>query len=212
MAPPRRARPSTGRAPSRTAAPGLLRAEHLRRRPLEARSGALHCFLLDCSASMRNDGNLARAKGMLLSLMEEAYQRRDHVALLCFAGDVVEAAPARRAARARGTTTGWRPSPPVAARRSRSASSAPTNCLPAQRGTPALALAADRWPQHREPRAARSGRFRLRGRLRSGAHAAAPGAAAGRKPMAGALPRRPERSQCNPTAHRVNRSAPDRIG
>lgn len=47
---------------------------------------------------MRNDGNLARAKGLLLSLMEEAYQRRDHVALLCFAGDVVELRlPPRRA-------------------------------------------------------------------------------------------------------------------
>jgi len=39
---------------------------------------------------MRNDGNLARAKGLLLALMQEAYQRRDHVALLCFAGEVVE--------------------------------------------------------------------------------------------------------------------------
>ncbi|WP_426392502.1 vWA domain-containing protein [Variovorax sp. R-27] len=75
-----------------------LRAGHLRYRPQEARSGALHCFLLDCSASMRNDGNLARAKGLLLALMQEAYQRRDHVALLCFAGEVVELRlPPRRA-------------------------------------------------------------------------------------------------------------------
>jgi magnesium chelatase subunit ChlD-like protein len=75
-----------------------LRAGHLRHRPQEARSGALHCFLLDCSASMRNDGNLARAKGLLLALMQEAYQRRDHVALLCFAGEVVELRlPPRRA-------------------------------------------------------------------------------------------------------------------
>ncbi|MDR6517434.1 vWA domain-containing protein [Variovorax atrisoli] len=58
----------------------------------------LHCFLLDCSASMRDDGNLARAKGLLLALMQEAYQRRDHVALLCFAGEVVELRlPPRRA-------------------------------------------------------------------------------------------------------------------
>ena len=47
---------------------------------------------------MRDDGNLARAKGLLLSLMQEAYQRRDHVALLCFAGEVVELRlPPRRA-------------------------------------------------------------------------------------------------------------------
>lgn len=76
----------------------MLRAAHLRHRPQQAHSGALHCFLLDCSASMRNDGNLARAKGLLLALMQEAYQRRDHVALLCFAGEVVELRlPPRRA-------------------------------------------------------------------------------------------------------------------
>ncbi len=47
---------------------------------------------------MRHDGNLARAKGLLLALMQEAYQRRDHVALLCFAGQVVELRlPPRRA-------------------------------------------------------------------------------------------------------------------
>ncbi|PLC07278.1 von willebrand factor type a [Variovorax sp. RO1] len=75
-----------------------LQAAHLRHRPQEARSGTLHCFLLDCSASMRHDGQLARAKGQLLALMQEAYQRRDHVALLCFAGDVVELRlPPRRA-------------------------------------------------------------------------------------------------------------------
>ncbi|WP_281078332.1 VWA domain-containing protein, partial [Variovorax paradoxus] len=72
--------------------------EHLRRRPRETPEGALHCFLLDASASMRNDGSLARAKGLLLALMDEAYRRRDHVALLCFAGSVVELRlPPRRA-------------------------------------------------------------------------------------------------------------------
>jgi len=63
-----------------------LRAEHLRRRPREALSGALHCFLLDCSASMVGGGKLARAKGVLLALMEEAYRRRDRVSLLSFGG------------------------------------------------------------------------------------------------------------------------------
>jgi magnesium chelatase subunit ChlD-like protein len=75
-----------------------LRPEHLRRRPQEARSGALHCFLLDCSASMLKDGKLARAKGVLVALMEEAYRRRDRVALLCFGGNTVELRmPPRRA-------------------------------------------------------------------------------------------------------------------
>lgn len=75
-----------------------LRPDHLRRRPKEARSGALHCFLLDCSASMLKDGKLARAKGVLVELMEEAYRRRDRVALLCFGGNTVELRmPPRRA-------------------------------------------------------------------------------------------------------------------
>jgi magnesium chelatase subunit ChlD-like protein len=76
----------------------VLRAKHLHRRARQARSGALHCFLLDCSASMLGGGNLARAKGLLLALMEEANRRRDHVALLCFAGQGVELRlPPRRA-------------------------------------------------------------------------------------------------------------------
>ena len=77
---------------------GALRAEHLRLRPQEARSGVLHCFLLDCSGSMVAGGKLARAKGVLLALMDEAYRRRDQVALLSFgAGKVELRMPARRA-------------------------------------------------------------------------------------------------------------------
>ncbi|MDB5851517.1 MAG: von willebrand factor type a [Rhodoferax sp.] len=67
-----------------------LHEAHLRFRPEEPTQPALHCFLLDCSASMRSSGALAQAKGLLLSLMDEAYRRRDQVALLCFAGGTVE--------------------------------------------------------------------------------------------------------------------------
>lgn len=75
-----------------------LRPAHLRRRAQEAHGGTLHCFLLDCSASMVAGGALARAKGLLVALMDEAYRRRDRVALLCFAGDTVTLrAPPRRA-------------------------------------------------------------------------------------------------------------------
>ncbi|MDR6214568.1 VWA domain-containing protein [Paracidovorax wautersii] len=69
---------------------GPLRVQHLRRRPAPARDGRLHCFVLDCSASMAASGALARAKGVLLALMDEAYRQRDHVALVCFAGTQVE--------------------------------------------------------------------------------------------------------------------------
>ena len=73
---------------ARGAAP--LRAQHLRRKPVQSPGGRLHCFVLDCSASMATSGALARAKGVLLALMEEAYRHRDHVALVCFAGQRVE--------------------------------------------------------------------------------------------------------------------------
>ena len=43
---------------------------------------------------MAASGALARAKGVLLSLMEEAYRRREQVALICFAGTARGIAPA----------------------------------------------------------------------------------------------------------------------
>ena len=51
---------------------------------------------------MAGSGALARAKGVLLSLMEEAYRRREQVALICFAGTRVELRlPPRKAAAGR---------------------------------------------------------------------------------------------------------------
>ncbi|WP_349816641.1 VWA domain-containing protein [Acidovorax sp. SUPP3334] len=67
-----------------------LQREHLRRQPAQALMGRLHCFVLDCSASMVGSGALARAKGVLLALMQEAYRERDDVALLCFGGNGVQ--------------------------------------------------------------------------------------------------------------------------
>lgn len=67
-----------------------LALEHLRRKPKSAPRVRLHCFVLDCSASMAAKGGLARAKGVLLALLDQAYQRRDHVALICFGGTQAE--------------------------------------------------------------------------------------------------------------------------
>ncbi|MDR0225554.1 MAG: VWA domain-containing protein [Burkholderiaceae bacterium] len=76
-----------------------LQPAHLRRRPEPPQGTRLHCFVLDCSASMAAGGALARAKGVLLALMDEAYRRREQVALLCFAGTRVELRlPPRKAA------------------------------------------------------------------------------------------------------------------
>ena len=78
---------------------GRLRQAHLQRLVPEPADAVLHCFLLDCSASMRSAGSLARAKGLLLGMLAEAYRRRERVALLCFGGDRVELRlPPRRAA------------------------------------------------------------------------------------------------------------------
>lgn len=76
-----------------------LRPQHLRRRSEPPQGMRLHCFVLDCSASMAAGGALARAKGVLLALMDEAYRRREQVALICFAGTQVELRlPPRKAA------------------------------------------------------------------------------------------------------------------
>ena len=63
-----------------------LHRSHLRFRAEETGAAALHCFVLDCSASMVTHGQLARAKGLVAAWLQAAYQRRDDVALLCFAG------------------------------------------------------------------------------------------------------------------------------
>lgn len=57
---------------------------------MPAPGGVLHCFVLDCSASMVAGGSLARAKGLLLALLESAYLRRESVALLCLGAGRVE--------------------------------------------------------------------------------------------------------------------------
>lgn len=76
-----------------------LALQHLRRQPQRPQAVRLHCFVLDCSASMATNGSLARAKGVLLALLDEAYRQRDRVALICFAGTQVELRlPPRKAA------------------------------------------------------------------------------------------------------------------
>jgi magnesium chelatase subunit ChlD-like protein len=54
------------------------------------RTSRLQLFVLDCSASMLSGNRLAICKGALVKLLERAYQQRDHIALICFAGDKAE--------------------------------------------------------------------------------------------------------------------------
>ncbi|MBN3755490.1 VWA domain-containing protein [Paraburkholderia sp. Tr-20389] len=64
-----------------------LTADHFRFVREEAQGGVLHCFLLDCSASMMAGQRLALAKGILVALFDQARIARAEVALVCFGGD-----------------------------------------------------------------------------------------------------------------------------
>jgi magnesium chelatase subunit ChlD-like protein len=46
----------------------------------------LHCFALDCSASMLSGEQLAMAKGLLVACFDRAAAERAEVALVCFGG------------------------------------------------------------------------------------------------------------------------------
>nr|WP_224045131.1 VWA domain-containing protein [Paraburkholderia unamae] len=63
-----------------------LHMRHLRFAKRTTGSGALHCFVLDCSASMLARGQLALAKGLLIALFDRARAERVDVALIAFGG------------------------------------------------------------------------------------------------------------------------------
>ncbi len=69
--------------------PGLalnLRPGDLRRKVREKRVGHFVLFLVDASGSMGARGRMSAAKGAILSLLLDAYQRRDRVAMVSFRG------------------------------------------------------------------------------------------------------------------------------
>ncbi len=82
------------------AGPGHLR-EHIR----AGREATLLCLVVDASGSMGAQRRLARVKGALVSLLRDAYARRDRVAVIAFRDDaaqllVAPGAPLERAAAA----------------------------------------------------------------------------------------------------------------
>jgi len=63
-----------------------VRAEDLREKVLSRTSGVSLLFAVDASGSMGAEEVMARAKGIVLSLLADAYQKRDRVGLLAFRG------------------------------------------------------------------------------------------------------------------------------
>ncbi|MCA1849062.1 MAG: VWA domain-containing protein, partial [Actinobacteria bacterium] len=79
-APHQRARGRTGR--------GLvLRREDLRENVREGREGNLVLFVMDASGSMAARRRMSAVKGAVISLLADAYQRRDKVCLVSFRGE-----------------------------------------------------------------------------------------------------------------------------
>ncbi|MGY1621326.1 putative cobaltochelatase [Geodermatophilus sp. SYSU D00965] len=84
-APHQRARGRTG--------PGLRLARgDLRQATLEGREGNLVLFVVDASGSMGSRSRMGAVKGAVLSLLLDAYQRRDKVGLVTFRGTGAELA------------------------------------------------------------------------------------------------------------------------
>jgi magnesium chelatase subunit D len=82
-------------APHQTArgrrGPGLvLTRDDLRQSRREGREGNLVLFLVDASGSMAARSRMAAVKGAVLSLLLDAYQRRDKVGLISFRGEGAE--------------------------------------------------------------------------------------------------------------------------
>ncbi len=65
----------------------VLRREDLRRSVREGREGNLIVFVVDASGSMAARQRMSAVKGAVLSLLTDAYQRRDKVALVVFRGE-----------------------------------------------------------------------------------------------------------------------------
>jgi magnesium chelatase subunit D len=71
-----------------SAGPGIsVRPEDLREKVREGREGNLILFVVDASGSMAARRRMSAVKGAVLSLVADAYQRRDKVGLVSFRGE-----------------------------------------------------------------------------------------------------------------------------
>jgi magnesium chelatase subunit D len=65
----------------------VLRREDLREKVREGREGNLILFVVDASGSMAARRRMGAVKGAVLSLLADAYQRRDKVGVVSFRGE-----------------------------------------------------------------------------------------------------------------------------
>jgi len=81
------------RGPRHASAPALhLERQDLRQKVRRRRTGTLIVFVVDASASMDAEQRMQATKGAVLSLLRDAYVRRDKVALVVFSGRTAKVA------------------------------------------------------------------------------------------------------------------------
>ena len=68
----------------------LVEPWDIREKVLETKTGSLILFLVDASGSMAAQRRMVAVKGAVLSLLLDAYQRRDRVGLIAFRGTEAE--------------------------------------------------------------------------------------------------------------------------
>ena len=62
----------------------IIRSEDIREKVRETRIGNFLLFIVDASGSMGAKGRMVASKGAIMSLLKDAYQKRDRVAMVSF--------------------------------------------------------------------------------------------------------------------------------
>ena len=114
---PSRPPPRTSGARGRAGAGLVVRRDDLREAEREGREGNLVLFVVDASGSMAARQRMSAVKGAVLSLLLDAYQRRDKVGLVTFRGTGAELVLPPTSSRRRAARPGSQRCPRAGARR-----------------------------------------------------------------------------------------------